>query len=105
MDGWRGVGGRVVLTRVQGTINGWVGPTEESGFGHPVMVGGGIWGRIGRGRGRVPLIGGIPAENHYRTHVTSSHFFDKKHAFVTQVGRFHVHGRLNERANYFLDVS
>ena len=31
------------------------------------------------------------------THVTSSQIFDKKFAFVTQVGGSHVHGRLDGR--------
>lgn len=59
VEGRRGVGGRVVVTRVQGTISRWMRAAEEGRFGHPTMVDGGIWGRIERG-GRVPLVGGVP---------------------------------------------
>ena len=56
---WRRVGGRVVVTRVHGTISRWMRTAEEGGFGHPAMVDGGIWGRIESG-GRVPLVRGVP---------------------------------------------
>ena len=54
----RGVcgGGRVVVTRVDGAISGWMRAVEEGGFRHPAMVDGRVRGGVeGRGGG-VPLV-------------------------------------------------
>jgi len=57
VEGWRGVcrAGRVVVTRVEGTISRWMGTAEESGFRHPAMVDGRVWGGV-EGRGGVSLV-------------------------------------------------
>lgn len=49
-----GRGGRIVITRIEGTISRWMRTAEEGGLRHPAMVDGGIRGGV-EGRG-IPLV-------------------------------------------------